>query len=53
VDETGARTDNPAYVAAVVGDSVGDPLKDAAGPAIYVLVKMLPVVTIVFLPFFI
>lgn len=52
-DETGARADNPTYEAAVVGDSVGDPLKDAAGPAIYVLVKMLPVVTIVFLPFFI
>jgi K(+)-stimulated pyrophosphate-energized sodium pump len=53
VDETGARADNPTYTAAVVGDTVGDPLKDAAGPAIYVLVKMLPVVTIVFLPFFI
>jgi K(+)-stimulated pyrophosphate-energized sodium pump len=53
VDETGARTDNPTYTAAVVGDSVGDPLKDAAGPAIYVLIKMLPIVTIVFLPFFI
>jgi K(+)-stimulated pyrophosphate-energized sodium pump len=53
VDETGARADNPTFAAAVVGDTVGDPLKDAAGPAIYVLVKMLPVVTIVFLPFFI
>jgi K(+)-stimulated pyrophosphate-energized sodium pump len=53
VDETGARIDNPTYTAAVVGDTVGDPLKDAAGPAIHVLVKMLPVVTIVFLPFFV
>jgi K(+)-stimulated pyrophosphate-energized sodium pump len=53
VDETGARVDNPTYLAAVVGDTVGDPLKDAAGPAIHVLVKMLPVVTIVFLPFFV
>ncbi len=53
VDETGARVDNPTYLAAAVGDTVGDPLKDAAGPAIHVLVKMLPVVTIVFLPFFV
>jgi K(+)-stimulated pyrophosphate-energized sodium pump len=53
VDETGARIDNPTYTAAVVGDTVGDPLKDAAAPAIHVLVKMLPVVTIVFLPFFV
>ncbi len=53
VDETGVRSDNPSYTAAVVGDTVGDPLKDAAGPAVYVLVKMLAIVTIVFLPFFI
>jgi K(+)-stimulated pyrophosphate-energized sodium pump len=53
VDEAGARVDNPTYSAAVVGDTVGDPLKSAAGPAIHVLVKMLPVVTLVFLPFFV
>ncbi|MGK3982252.1 sodium-translocating pyrophosphatase [Sorangium sp. So ce136] len=53
VDETGARADNPTYGAAVVGDTIGDPLKDVAGPAIHVLIKMLPAVTIVFLPFFI
>jgi len=52
VDESGARIDNPTYIAAVIGDTVGDPLKDAAGPAIHVLVKMLSVITIVFLPFF-
>lgn len=53
VDESGARVDNPTYGAALVGDTVGDPLKDLAGPAMHVLVKMLPVVTIVFLPFFV
>jgi K(+)-stimulated pyrophosphate-energized sodium pump len=52
VDEAGARVDNPTYTSALVGDTVGDPLKDTAGPAMHVLVKMLPVVTIVFLPFF-
>ena len=53
VDETGARADNPTYGAAAVGDTVGDPLKDAAGPVIHVLVKVLPAVTLVFLPVFI
>jgi len=53
VDESGERVDNPTYGAALVGDTVGDPLKDLAGPAMHVLVKMLPVVTIVFLPFFV
>jgi len=52
VDEAGARVDNPTYSAALVGDAVGDPLKDATSPAMHVLVKMLPVVSIVFLPFF-
>jgi K(+)-stimulated pyrophosphate-energized sodium pump len=52
VDETGARADNPTYSAAALGDAVGDPLKDTAGPAIHVLVKLLSVLTIVFLPFF-
>jgi K(+)-stimulated pyrophosphate-energized sodium pump len=52
VDEGGARVDNPTYSAALVGDAVGDPLKDTAGPSMHVLVKMLPVVTLVFLPFF-
>ncbi|MEJ7734950.1 MAG: sodium/proton-translocating pyrophosphatase [Polyangiaceae bacterium] len=50
---SGARTENPAYGAAAVADSVGDPLKDTAGPAIHVLVKMLCVITLVFLPFFV
>jgi K(+)-stimulated pyrophosphate-energized sodium pump len=53
VDESGARATNPTYDAAIVGDTVGDPLKDLAGPAVHVLAKMLPVVTIVFLPFFV
>jgi K(+)-stimulated pyrophosphate-energized sodium pump len=52
VDESGARVDNPTYGAALVGDTVGDPLKDIAAPAMHVLAKMLPMVTIVFLPFF-
>lgn len=52
IDENGARVDNPIYIAAAIGDAVGDSLKGTAGPSMHVLVKMLPVTTLVFLPFF-
>ncbi|OGS42326.1 MAG: sodium-translocating pyrophosphatase [Euryarchaeota archaeon RBG_16_62_10] len=47
----GKRT--PAHAAAVVGDTVGDPLKDTAGPSIHVLVKLLSTVTLVFVGLFV
>jgi K(+)-stimulated pyrophosphate-energized sodium pump len=43
---------SPAHAAAVVGDTVGDPLKDTAGPSIHVLVKLLSTVTLVFVGLF-
>jgi K(+)-stimulated pyrophosphate-energized sodium pump len=43
----------PAHAAAVVGDTVGDPLKDCAGPSLHVLVKLLSTITLVMCPLFI
>ncbi len=42
-----------AHAAAVVGDTVGDPLKDTAGPSLHVLVKLLATITLVMAPLFI
>jgi len=42
-----------AHAAAVVGDTVGDPLKDCAGPSLHVLVKLLSTITLVMCPLFI
>ncbi|MBI3745633.1 MAG: sodium-translocating pyrophosphatase [Chloroflexi bacterium] len=42
-----------AHAAAVVGDTVGDPFKDTAGPSLHVLVKLLATITLVLAPLFI
>jgi K(+)-stimulated pyrophosphate-energized sodium pump len=42
-----------AHKAAVVGDTVGDPFKDTAGPSLHVLVKLLATTTLVLAALFI
>ena len=55
VDENGVvqGKKTPAHAAAVVGDTVGDPFKDTAGPSLHVLVKLLATITLVLAPLFI
>ncbi len=43
---------SPTHAATVIGDTVGDPLKDTAGPSLHVVVKLLNTITLSLAPLF-
>ncbi len=53
IDGVVQKKGSPAHAAAVVGDTIGDPFKDTAGPSLHIVIKLLNTITLVMAPLFI
>ena len=43
-----SKKHEPEHDAAVIGDTVGDPLKDTSGPSLNILVKLSAIISLIF-----